>query len=258
MMDKLDVYYIETHIVNHCNLNCAYCTHYAPLAEPWYKGINEYIKEIAKIAEITKQELPFFHILGGEPLLHPQLLDFCYITRKALPLTHIAIVTNGILLPQQSDEFFQKLNEWNIGVYLSDYGLNPRIKEAAAKLNTYTITPKPQFFSANLNFHGVNTIEENFIDCHNASHSYCINLRDGYLYQCPFAAYADIFLNYFNISLGDYKVTDGGINIFTSSIQELNQYFENPIQFCAWCDVKNRRFDLPFHVSERKMSEWLS
>lgn len=27
---------IEIHVVDHCNLNCAHCDNFAPIAKPWY------------------------------------------------------------------------------------------------------------------------------------------------------------------------------------------------------------------------------
>ena len=70
-----------------------------------------------------------FRILGGEPLLHPQVLDFCYITRQAFPYAHVELVTNGILLLGKDDAFFKCLNDNQIHVYLSDYGLHHKIND---------------------------------------------------------------------------------------------------------------------------------
>ena len=35
-------YVLEVHVVNHCNLNCAGCNHFAPLADPWYIDVDVY------------------------------------------------------------------------------------------------------------------------------------------------------------------------------------------------------------------------
>lgn len=250
--------YLETHLVHHCNLNCAGCTHYAPLAEPWFKDIDEYIKEIAKIAEITQKRLPVIRLLGGEPLLHPQILDFCYITRQAFPNTYIEVVTNGILLLQQSDDFFNKLNKWNITIYLSDYNLTPKIREMLTKVKQYRIGEKDIFIKPALNLHGINTKEQNFDKCKTIFKDYCTNLRDGYIYHCPTEAYFDFFLKYFNIELQNFKLEDNGINIFTSTFQEIEEYLNTPSEFCKYCDMEEKMCDKKFCLSKCQMSEWMS
>jgi len=37
---------VEMHIVNHCNLNCAGCNHFSPLAEPWFIEIEDFKNQI--------------------------------------------------------------------------------------------------------------------------------------------------------------------------------------------------------------------
>lgn len=34
--DTMTLPYVELHLVDHCNLGCAGCSHFAPLAPPWY------------------------------------------------------------------------------------------------------------------------------------------------------------------------------------------------------------------------------
>lgn len=43
-------------------------------------------------------------LMGGEPLLHPHVIDFCTTTRKLFPTSEIVLVSNGILLPMLTDE----------------------------------------------------------------------------------------------------------------------------------------------------------
>ena len=34
--------YIETHIVDHCNLKCKGCSHFSGLAQPYFKDLAKY------------------------------------------------------------------------------------------------------------------------------------------------------------------------------------------------------------------------
>ena len=177
--------YIETHLTHHCNLNCKGCTHYAPLAEPWFKDIDEYIKEIAQLAQLTNRYIPTIRLLGGEPLLHPQVLDFCYITRQAFPQSDIYLVTNGILLPQQTDEFFDTINKYNIAIYLSDYNLSNHIKQIMyTKLHPHLVCigPREVMIKPALELASTKDSLQVFQECKNVFQEWCTNLRDGYIY----------------------------------------------------------------------------
>lgn len=248
--------YVETHITNHCNLNCAYCTHYAPLANEWYKDINEYVKEIAQLAYISQNSLNEFRILGGEPLLHPQVADFVYITRQAFPYVRLELVTNGILLPKMPDRFFETINNCRASVYLSDYNLSNEIKQVLEKkVNTFFIGNKAEFVKPALDLHGSDK-QINFEECRSSFDAVCYNLRNGYLFHCPTEAYFDLFCNYFNIK-PDFDVYDNGLNIFEADAEKLNTYINTPSNFCRFCQMKNKP-TMPYKLSQKKASEWLA
>jgi MoaA/NifB/PqqE/SkfB family radical SAM enzyme len=228
------------------------------LAEPYFKDINDFIKEIAQLAAITKGNLSCIRLLGGEPLLHPQLSEFAFITRKAFPNSFIEIVTNGILLPQQKQDFFNLINQYNISIYLSDYNLSPKIKECLQnKVLYYRIGEKDTFIKPALNLHGSNQ-EENFKKCYQIFQESCVNLRDGYLYHCPTEAYFDFFTQYFNIELKNFDLKSNGINIFESTLEDIESYINTESNFCKYCSIQDKMVDYDFCLSQKKMSEWLA
>lgn len=246
--------YLETHITNHCNLNCASCTHYAPLAEPWYKDINEYLKEIAQLSFLFGNSLRMFRILGGEPLLHPQVTEFLYAARLAFPTAAVELVTNGTLLRQMPQKFYNTVNTYFISIYLSDYHLDDDIENfLKSNVNLYRIGSKGTFIKPALDLHGSDETK-NFIDCMNTFDSRCYNLRDGKIYHCPTEAYYDLFSNYFGTKHIPYTI---GIDIFNSTREEIDQYLNTPDEFCKYCDIKNK-ITIPYGLSQKKASEWLA
>ena len=38
--------YIETHLVDHCNLKCKGCSHFSGIAPPFFKDFDEFYKEM--------------------------------------------------------------------------------------------------------------------------------------------------------------------------------------------------------------------
>jgi MoaA/NifB/PqqE/SkfB family radical SAM enzyme len=77
-------------ITRRCNLSCGYCSEYDNFSEPLpFDDLKARIDAIHKLhaANIT--------LLGGEPLMHPDIIEIVkYARRKA----NVSIVTNGFLL----------------------------------------------------------------------------------------------------------------------------------------------------------------
>ena len=72
----------EVHITEHCNLNCKGCYHFSPLAKEEYLDINEFERDLRRIYELCGDNVERITLLGGEPLLHPDINRFIEVTRK--------------------------------------------------------------------------------------------------------------------------------------------------------------------------------
>jgi MoaA/NifB/PqqE/SkfB family radical SAM enzyme len=88
-------------LVEHCNLKCCGCDHFAPIAEQSFANIGVFQNDFARLSELFNGEAVKIDLLGGEPLLHPHVKDFLYIARKYFPKTRIRIVSKGVLLLKQ-------------------------------------------------------------------------------------------------------------------------------------------------------------
>ena len=62
-------------------------------------------------AMAAKLRIEQIYLLGGEPLLHPQVSEFIREARKHFPETRIYVVTNGSLVMRQDDEFWRAMAE---------------------------------------------------------------------------------------------------------------------------------------------------
>ena len=86
---KFKKIYLE--ITNACNLNCSFCIKNKRKVE--YLTFDNYKLIVDKIKNYTKEL--YFHILG-EPLLHPDIINFIeYANKKGLLVN---ITTNGYLI----------------------------------------------------------------------------------------------------------------------------------------------------------------
>ena len=104
--NKINMQYFLYEIVHHCNLNCKGCDHCAPIAEEEFVNLKQFENDLKKIKK-TFNSINAFSIMGGEPLLHPQLIEIIKISRKILKKTVILIYTNGINLENQPEKFWE-------------------------------------------------------------------------------------------------------------------------------------------------------
>lgn len=57
------------------------------------------MKRLSSITEVNTLRL-----MGGEPLLHPKMVEFFIIARSFFPSSEIVLVSNGTLLKTLTDE----------------------------------------------------------------------------------------------------------------------------------------------------------
>ena len=168
------------HIAEHCNLNCAHCSHFSPLAEKQLMPIKTFKRDIERMAELFNHECELIQLYGGEPLLHPEIITLIEIARKNFTSGRIHILTNGILLAQQPPEFWKACHDNNIDVAVSHYNIDinlPRIYELAKEYDVvfrcadYSLM---KFQTMHIDLSGKSDGRKNFYGC-------------GKLYTCPFA-----------------------------------------------------------------------
>lgn len=249
-------------ITRHCNLNCRGCDHFSPVAKPSFYDLEQYKNDIKRIGELTQGRVDKVGIMGGEPLLNPNVLEYLKLTRESLPNTKIRLVTNGILLTKQNEEFWKTLKELNIFVEYTKYDIKLDYDKIDEIIKQYAVNIEVYGYNQNvvktshkipLDLRGNQNVVCNFMNCFHANH--CISLKNGRLYTCTVAPNIDNFNQYFNknIPLTEYD----GIDIYKAqNIQEVLEFLARPIPFCKYCFVNKRTFGHEFGISKKDISEW--
>ena len=232
--------YIEYHVADHCNLNCKGCLHFAPLVNQEKFAVFDNVeRDLTQLKSIIPY-IDTIRILGGEPLLNPELTDYLKMTRKLYPLAEINIVTNGILLQKENDALISVLKEYHIGVDISVYPpMFGKIDEVVSKILSKGITvtctkPITEFFCPL----DKRTGHARFTSEH---HCVCPNLYDGALYVCYIMAY----LRYFNAAFGtNLNDIDGRINIYDSDLtfDKLKVELHKVRTLCDSCHLLSREY----------------
>lgn len=256
--------HLEVHLVHHCNLNCAGCSHFSPSADTWFADIGSYKKDIERLKEIKfLDKFTYIHLMGGEPLLNKNYNEFISETRKTYK-GPIKLSTNGILLPvndkqEEKKKFWQTAKKAGILIHLSWY---PPLKEEAVKNIKkmakkhgvkLKVKEKPKMRGPGFKLNAPYDAEKNFSQC---PVSVCTNLVAGNLYTCAPLAYAFIFNKKFKQNLP----TTGAVDIYAhDDAKELLQQLNQPVDLCSYCVVTKDQYKkrVKWYQSGGKMEEYV-
>lgn len=247
--------YIEHHIVNHCNLNCAGCSHFSCIADKWVENIEDFKKDFTQLRDMTNAQIGIIRIMGGEPLLHPEWDKFLILTRKLFPYSRIELVTNGVLVKKYKQKLIQVCNDNKIVICISDYGLF----DIGTLLEGFQYTRfygKAALYNICLDLNGSQdpTTAFNNCDLHVNRWDY---FQNGRFYPCCMGANIQTFDKHFGTHLFT-GIDDISISIYDHSLEEIEQFMNTPKQMCKYCDtIKRGKAYSAFRITEGHIGEWL-
>lgn len=119
--EKPLLHYFEVPITDKCNLNCKGCLFASNLScDRGHVPLERLGKDASRMAELFI-DVPWIRILGGEPLMHPDIIEILEFYRKMFPTTEIDLCTNGLLIPKMNDIFWKCVIDNRISIYVSGY-----------------------------------------------------------------------------------------------------------------------------------------
>lgn len=258
---------VEVNIVSHCNLNCRWCSHFSPVAVEEYLPVESAEKDFSRLAELSEGGVNRIHIMGGEPLLHPQCCDFLKLARKHFPWSVIRLVTNGTLLSAQHESFWSCLSDNWITLSPTKYPVEVDWGFVEDRCSEHHIIfmffndpdlPKTMTRFA-LDRLGWGDPRENFRDCDCANNT--VVLHGGRMYPCEVIPTVRHLNRQFNM---DLAVTgNDSIDIHKAgSMTEILSFLAKPAPFCRYCDVNNRVKSLEWETcgqhSFPRMADWVN
>lgn len=265
-MQKMRGPYIsfEYHLADHCNLNCKGCDHFSPLAQPKLITFDSFKKDLDRMSELFNGQAKSIHILGGEPLLNKEICKFIQKTRECFPdtnLTEIRVISNGILVNDMPDEFWQCLHKYNTILSVTKYPLKLNydlMHEKAQKHNVnfefYDNTDQEQiWYNIKLQEDGKKDARKSFYKCFVANS--CIMLKDGKLYTCTLIPNIEHFNKHFKKDL--QVCTEDYIDIYQAkNKEEIFDFLSKPVPFCRYCNPDIKDYSLEWEPTKKDINEW--
>jgi organic radical activating enzyme len=106
---------VEVNAVRHCNISCRSCSHGSPSMRPSFADPGQVERDLTALT--PWMDVEHVRVLGGEPLLHPQLLELLRAVRRSGLGERRRVLTNGLKLAEQPDEFWAEVEEVHVSVY---------------------------------------------------------------------------------------------------------------------------------------------
>ncbi len=188
---------LEIMAAHGCNLVCRSCTHASPVLRP--KDIADPTtteRDLARLARCYRARR--VKLLGGEPLLHPDLVGLAGAVRGSGITDNLTVVTNGVLLPRQGAAFWAAVDEVWVSIYP---GFEPPDDEvtrwhalAAEHSVTVTLHRYEQFRESHSEF-GTSDgklVKRIYDTCEIAHVWRCQAVINGVFYKCPEAYFLPV------------------------------------------------------------------
>lgn len=233
----------EVDVTEHCNLNCKCCSQFSCITEPSFIDINEMKKDFIRMGELFNGVAKRIYLIGGEPLLNKEIVSCMKIARNNFPVSDISVFTNGVLLHECDEAFWEECRNDSISIIVTKYPIDIDYYSIKKMIESKGI--KFQFFgysedfktmtNLGLDLEGKQNIEESFYLCGESNN--CIKLKHGKLYTCTRPAAIPKFNKFFHQNLEVNP--DDYIDIYKeTSGKEILEKLTRPIPFCRYCNQK--------------------
>jgi len=255
--------FLETMIIQACNLSCTGCTNYSDLRHrgyvTWQQGRKTLLQWLERI------DIQEFGIMGGEPMINPQWQEWVTGTRELFPTSQLRFTTNGLLIKNVRNivDVMKQVGNivFKITVHVESDHLNNIIDQVFAcedwqPVEEYGIkrwigpnqvrfqVNRPQTFTKSFqgtyqNMRPWNSSPESAVRA--CCQQTCPLLYQDRIYKCSTAGLLQDILNRFdrpNWEEWQPYINQGiGIDSSDSEIEQFCQMFGKPESICGQCPV---------------------
>ncbi|MCR5249137.1 MAG: radical SAM protein [Lachnospiraceae bacterium] len=236
--------YLEYHISGHCNLKCKGCTHFSNiLTREVFGDLEQFGRDMLRLQELF-WGIYKIRLLGGEPLLNPELPHFVAAARSAFPDADIRVVSNGLLLREDMEDLLDTMAACEAGFDVSMY---PPTKAAIGRMDSICrakgvslyVTPEVTEFYAKMDPDGKQDPAAVYPSCP-ARH--CAFLGAGVISTCAMPQLLPIFCESFGKEMPE--LGEDIIDLYEEGLsgEELKRRLQSPMKSCRFCTPGQRSF----------------
>lgn len=180
---------LEVNATEHCNVTCAGCSHLSPIMRKKNLDVGVLEQDLDRLSAVY--HAAGVKVLGGEPLLHPDLTGLLGVVRSSGIAPRISICTNGVLLHRMSPEVWKLIEHMEVSIYPGtrldrlDVGA---VKRAAAEAGVDL--EMIEYFTFRKSYSETDVLSDDLVprvfrSCQVAHHWNCQTVHEGVFYRCP-------------------------------------------------------------------------
>jgi organic radical activating enzyme len=259
---KIHTKRLEINVVHHCNLSCKGCGHLSPIIPEFFLSPDGLFHDLSILSRSCRPEI--VSLVGGEPLLHPDLSEIIKVVRRSGITNKIRVVTNGLLLHRMSEQFWKSVDEIHVSLYpnhpkkLRDLAVYKRY----AKRNSVGLKLRYQDYFNEYFLETANTdeplVRRIYLTCSAPREACCHTLYEGHYYKCPRA----VFIPMIHKNRADLAAAKDGLDIRGSKNlgEDLVEYFstKTPLRACRYCLGSIGKRFTPQQVSRQAQTQSIS
>lgn len=221
---------ISISVTQRCTLNCEKCVSYTPyLPGKRDRDTQEILSSLNKLTEAV-DFIESISLVGGEALIHPDIVYICREAAKNPKIGYIRVITNGNTKPNA--EIYGSISQYVSEINLSDYGVNSKYKEEVkAMCKAYGIIYSSKEFNNDKwldlgDFHNRNyEIEKLSKMTKECFFTYnCLSMKNSKLYWCgrtgllsELAGISEYDSDYVNLTLNKDELRQAIANFLTET-----------------------------------------
>ena len=235
---KLHRLSVEYSLTEHCNISCHACAHASPLLPQKFADLGSFARDFEALAAAL--HISELRIVGGEPLLHPRLLEFLTEARRIGIADSIVVYTNGVLLHLMTPDFWRLIDVLRISAYP---GVRRRLDDdACARLcreHDVTLTVEHfRTFSQTLvgkRIEDPKLVRAIYRACHTATE--CHTVHEGRFYKCPMAPIMASWLGLHGMPFASPPGDGVALHDNPALRRDLAAYLDDPkpLAACSYC-----------------------
>lgn len=273
-MSKFQLPFVEMQVTQVCNLSCLGCSNYADLKHTGYVRWDQGRREISQWLDIM--DIGDFGIMGGEPLINPELKQWITGLRELLPTSTLRFSTNGELLDKHLDVLETAHEAGNFVFKITAHQHSERVEAVIEKIfNMYKWEPVFEYgiyrFRTGNNLRFQVNRPQTFLKYYKNDYAnmmpYTSNPADAFdicmQQRCPLMFEGRMYkcstLGGLNQTLERFGITDPAWDPYrnysispTSSFNEINAFLNNygkPHSVCAMCPTSKDAESVILHYN---------
>ncbi len=233
---KVQTRALELHVADHCNLRCDHCCSFSPILPKWFADPVVFADDLEKARRVIAPQ--FLKVVGGEPLLHPELERLLVCAKEKAVAPRVQLTTNGFLLKRLTTRAWESIDALTVSLYPQPALPKTLIRSIAreAALRNVEVNWKVQDKFSCLDRKEWATYDEAkriFGDCW-IRHR-CHSMKEGRFYSCTRPQYVQKFAS------NPYLFLQDGVSLKNSDdsllLQQVRAHLEatEPLRSCYLC-----------------------